>query len=200
MYYLFIKPLIMPDILFVPVLAKPNSARMLVISCKTGSRRAVMFVLDMLEPSPLLEDPLLPPEEQLQLQSPHVTVVGPDPPVLPVAVLPEHTTVTLVPVPLVPLPGTTITVVELVVVVLVVVVEPGPVVITVVLVTVVLVVVVLVVTTGVVETPQAAGAGRDAAICNAVCKQTKRLHFGQTVKPFGNHFHSFTLKYLAKLN
>lgn len=127
----------------------------------------------MLEPSPLPEDPLLPPEEQLQLQFPHVTVVGPDPPVLPVAVLPEHTTVTLVPVPLVPLPGTTITVVELVVVVLVVVVEPGPVVITVVLVMVVLVMVVLVEITGGVEIPQAAGAGRDAAICNAVCKKNE---------------------------
>lgn len=191
----------MLDILFVPLLAKPSWTRMSITDCKIGSRRAVMFVLDMLESSPLPEDPLLPPEEQLQLQFPHVTVVGPDPPVQPVAVLPEHTTVTLVPVPLVPLPGTTITVVELVVVVLVVVVEPGPVVITVVLVTVVLVVVVvLVVTTGVVETPQAAGAGRDAAICNAVCKQTKRLHFGETVKPFGNHFDSFTLIYLAKLN
>lgn len=156
-------------------------------------------MLDMLEPSPLPENPLLPPEEQLQLQFPHVTVVGPDPPVLPVAVLPEHTTVTLVPlVPLVP--GTTITVVELVVVVLVVVVEPGPVVITVVLVMVVLVMVVLVLITGGVEIPQATGAGRVAAICNAVCKKTKRLHFGQTVKPFGNHFHSFTLIYLAKLN
>lgn len=175
MYYFFIMPLIMPDILFVSV--KPNAVRMLDTSCVTGVRRAVMFELDMLEPAPLSEDPLLPPEEQLQLQFPHVTVVGPDPQVLPVAVLPEHTTVTLVPVPLVPLPGTTITVVELVVVVLVVVVEPGPVVITVVLVTVVLVVVVLVVTTGGVETPQAAGAGRDAVICNAVCKQTKRLHF-----------------------
>lgn len=195
MHYFFIMPLIMPDILFVPVLAKPNWARMLVTACKTGSRRAVMFMLDMLEPIPLPEDPLLPPEEQLQLQLPHETVVGPDPQVLPVAVLPEHTTVTLVPVPLVPLPGTTITVVELVVVVLVVVVEPGPVVITVVLVTVV-----LVVTTGGVETPQAAGAGRDTAICNAVCKQTKRLHFGQTVKPFGNHFHLFTLIYSAELN
>lgn len=134
-----------------------------------------MFIL---EPSPQPEDPLLPPEEQLQLQFPHETVVGPYPPVV-VVLLPEHTTVTLVP--LVPLPGTTITVVVLVVVVLVVVVEPGPVVITVVLVIVVLVMVVLVVVTGGVETPQAAGAGRDAAICNAVCKQTKGLHFGQTV-------------------
>lgn len=130
-----------------------------------------MFMLDMLELSPLPEESLLPPEEQLQLQFPHETVVGPHPPVV-VAALPEHTTVTLVPVPLVPLvPGTTITVVELVVVVLVVVVEPGPVVITVVLVTVVLVTVVLVVVTGGVEIPQAAGAGRDAAICNAVCKK-----------------------------
>lgn len=195
---MFITPLIMPDIVFVPVLAKPNTPSKSKTCWRSGSRRAVMFVL---EPSPLPEDPLLPPEEQLQLQFPHVTVVGPDPPVLPVALLPEHTTVTVVPVPLVPLvPGTTITVVELVVVVLVVVVEPGPVVITVVLVMVVLVMVVLVLITGGVEIPQAAGAGRDAAICNAVCKQTKRLHFGQTVKPFGNHFHSFTLIYLAKLN
>lgn len=146
-------------------------------------------MLDMLEPSPLPVDPLLPPEEQLQLQFPHVTVVGPDPPVV-VALLPEHTTVTVVPlVPLVP--GTTITVVELVVVVLVVVVEPGPVVITVVLVMVVLVMVVLVLITGGVEIPQAAGAGRDAANCNAVCKKTKRLHFGQTVTTFILS-HSFT--------
>lgn len=155
-------------------------------------------MLDMLEPIPLPEDPLLPllpPEEQLQLQFPHVTVVGPDPPEV-VALLPEHTTVILVPVPLVPLPGTTITVVELVVVVLVLVVEPGPVVITVVLVTVVLVMVVLVVITGGVETPQAAGAGRDAAICNAVCKKKRNVYI--SVKQFNHlattciHSHSYT--------
>lgn len=140
----------------------------------------------MLEPSPLPKDPLFPPEEQLQLQFPHETEVGPHPPVV-LWLLPEHTTVTLVPlVPLVP--GTTITVVVLVVVVLVVV-EPGPVVITVV-VLVMVVLVTLVVTTGVV-TPQAVGAGREVAICNAVCKQTKGLHFGQTVTTC-IHSHSYT--------